>query len=340
MSVSTTKVKESWTGDAVEDTFSFTNLTYFEGEGSTVLKVYLDGVLQGSGYSISEGSATNRRVTSGDVVFTTAPGDGVVVLMKRETPLTQALDPGDSYSETVLEDAIDKLTLIAQENEDRIETNETDITTLEGGGGGGTSDLLLPDWAASTAYVVNQVVLYVPEGLLYRCVEAHTSDTAFLDDFNANKWEALRVFEFNEWSQWRQLLAKDTEIEGRLDDIENPITFLPVLGIDPYNEQTEVAIADSQTNANITGFTVDGDDFDSALFLVDITRSTTIKAMWLVYLSFKNSTWVLDVLAKSDDSTGIDLSIADAGGNVGQVRYTSGAEGTGTFKFKRVKFNA
>jgi hypothetical protein len=339
MSVSTTKRKESFSANGVLDTFSFTNLTYFEGEGSTVLKVYLDGVLQGSGYSITEGAATNRRVTSGDVVFTSAPANGVTVLVKRETPITQALDPATTYSENVLEDLVDKLTLIAQENADDIATNEADIDTLEGGGGS-TSDLVLPDWAASTAYVVNQVVYYAGDGLLYRCVTAHTSDTAFLDDLNANKWVALRVFEFNEFSQWKVLLNKDTEIEGRLDDIENPVTFLPVLGIDPYNEQSSVAIANSQTNTNITGFTIDADDFDSALFLVDITRSTTIKAMWLVYLSYKNGAWVLDVLAKSDDNTGIDLSVADAGGNVGQVRYTSGAEGTGTFKFKRVKFNA
>lgn len=340
MSISTTKVKESFSGDGVQDTFSFTNLSYFEGEGSTVLKVYVDGVLQASGFSITEGTVTNRRVTSGDVVFTTAPANGTTVLVKRETPLTQALDPASSYSENVIEDLVDKLTLIAQENEDRIETNESDIDTLEGGGGGAASDIILPDWAASTAYVVDQVVYYTGDGLLYRCLVAHTSDTAFIDDLTANRWIQLKIYEFNEFSQFRTLIDKDTEQDNRLSAIENPITFLPVLGIDPYNEQSSIAIANSQTNTNITGFTIDGDDFDSALFLVDITRGTTIKAMWLVYLSFKNGTWVLDVLAKSDDNTGIDLSVADAGGNVGQVRYTSGAEGTGTMKFKRVKFNA
>lgn len=80
MSLSTASNRVVATGDAVTTVFYFNRLLY----DATHLGVYLDGVLQTSGYTVSGVPGTSTYVT-----FTTAPGASVQVILLRVVPLTQ-----------------------------------------------------------------------------------------------------------------------------------------------------------------------------------------------------------------------------------------------------------
>ena len=88
-------------------------------QAASWLQVYVDEVLQGSGYSVTDvGDAGG-----GNVVFDTAPTAGSIVLIKLAAPLTQLTDytelakfPAQSH-----EDALDKLTQVTQQQQEQWE---------------------------------------------------------------------------------------------------------------------------------------------------------------------------------------------------------------------------
>jgi len=95
----------------------------FDYLSSEHIKIYLDGVLQSTGYSIDTG--TNQ------VTFTSAPGSGTVVLVQRVTPKTKAdyqaqiadFANGSVLTESDLDNAVLGLLYITQEAEDSGATN-------------------------------------------------------------------------------------------------------------------------------------------------------------------------------------------------------------------------
>lgn len=85
MAVTTTVDSVSYTASGSDTSFTFGG-HFFE---DTDLLVYLDEVLQVSGYSIS-GTKTEGAYQSGaEVVFSVAPTSGVIVFIKRSVPNTQ-----------------------------------------------------------------------------------------------------------------------------------------------------------------------------------------------------------------------------------------------------------
>lgn len=118
----------SYTGNAVTTTFAYTTRIF----ATTDLDVYLDGVLQSSGYSVT-GAGDN---SGGNVVFTSAPGSGVVVVIVRDVPYTQEtdlLDAGPAPMATI-EDMVDKTTILTQQASDLIARSirqpEADTTAI------------------------------------------------------------------------------------------------------------------------------------------------------------------------------------------------------------------
>ena len=118
----------SYTGNAVTTTFAYTTRIF----ATTDLDVYLDGVLQASGYSVT-GAGSN---SGGNVVFTSAPGSGVVVVIVRDVPYTQEtdlLDAGPAPMATI-EDMVDKTTILTQQASDLIARSirqpEADTTAI------------------------------------------------------------------------------------------------------------------------------------------------------------------------------------------------------------------
>jgi len=84
MTVNTTPVETNYTGNASTTAFALT----FAFAANAHVKVYLGGVLQASGYSIT--GAGNP--SGGTLTFSAAPGSGVAVKARRVTPLTQDID--------------------------------------------------------------------------------------------------------------------------------------------------------------------------------------------------------------------------------------------------------
>lgn len=139
MTLETTTSRQQYTGNAVTTTFS----TVFPLLSASHLKVYLGETLQTAGYSVTLSSGI------GSVVFTSAPGSGVVVTLLRVVPLTQTLNlvPNASYSSTDLEQSLDyaimglqqvqeqldrSIVLPADSTDDPIQWIEDAVTEAEG----------------------------------------------------------------------------------------------------------------------------------------------------------------------------------------------------------------
>lgn len=108
MTVSTTAARIAYTGNASTTAFAFS----FRFLATTDIAVYLDGVLQSTGYTVSAPGA------SGTVTFSTAPASGVSVVITRATAKTQETDyvANDAFSADSTELAFDRAMLAAQDN--------------------------------------------------------------------------------------------------------------------------------------------------------------------------------------------------------------------------------
>jgi hypothetical protein len=119
MAVSTTTRRISYTGNGATLAFAYP----FRILDAAHLKVYVDTVLQSSGYAVSGvGGATGGTVT-----FSAAPANGAVVLLLRDVPLTQTVDTqnNETILEDVLDTSLDKLTMIAQQIAENIGRSPT-----------------------------------------------------------------------------------------------------------------------------------------------------------------------------------------------------------------------
>ena len=68
-------------------------------------------------------------------------------------------------------------------------TDETALTAIE----------LFPTWAVDNAYAIDDRVQY--NGTLYKCVQAHTSQTGWTPDATPALWVAVSLDEYPEWVQ-------------------------------------------------------------------------------------------------------------------------------------------
>jgi len=111
MTVSSLNNQVSYTGDGLNTTFAFT-FKFFE---ATDLYVYVSGVLKilNIDYTIPG----TPPMTGGSVVFTLPPANLTTILIVRILPLTQLTDyvEGDPFTAETHENALDRLTMIAQQ---------------------------------------------------------------------------------------------------------------------------------------------------------------------------------------------------------------------------------
>jgi hypothetical protein len=110
MTVATTTSRVEYSGNAV--TLAFSVPFYFLANGD--LKVFLAGVLQTLTTHYSVSGAGNPA--GGTVTFVTAPGSGAAVVVLRDPAVLQETDyaPNDPFPAESHEQALDKLTMIAQ----------------------------------------------------------------------------------------------------------------------------------------------------------------------------------------------------------------------------------
>jgi hypothetical protein len=107
MSVSGTTNEVRYTGDGVTVAFTIT----FPFQEVTHIRLFIDGALTTSGFTITGGSPT------GTITFDSAPADGSDIFMRRVVPLLQgkSYPTNDTFPSASHEAALDSLTYITQQ---------------------------------------------------------------------------------------------------------------------------------------------------------------------------------------------------------------------------------
>ena len=117
MTISTTESRKSYTGNGSTASFSFPYKFLADGD----LKVYVDNVLKTltTDYTLSGAG----DASGGTVTFVTAPASLTSVVFYRDMAITQEVDyiTGDAFPAETHEEALDRLTMIDQQQEDQID---------------------------------------------------------------------------------------------------------------------------------------------------------------------------------------------------------------------------
>ena len=118
MTISTYENKINYVGDGSTTVFTFV----FKVLAENHMKVYLDDVIQGTGYTVTLNADQNAN-PGGDVTFSVAPVTDVVITLLREVPIDQLTDynPYDPFPAETHERALDKLTTITQQLSERVD---------------------------------------------------------------------------------------------------------------------------------------------------------------------------------------------------------------------------
>ena len=117
MTISATKSRWEYTGDNSTTVFAYTNKIFADAD----LEVRSDGVLQAltTNYTVSGAGV----VTGGNVTYVTAPANGVKIVIRRVVADTQATEypAGGSLPSGVIEDDIDRRTIVSQQQAEEID---------------------------------------------------------------------------------------------------------------------------------------------------------------------------------------------------------------------------
>jgi len=125
------------------------------------------------------------------LTFDNTPQSGTLEI-RRKLPITQTTDyvNNSSFDMNILENDLDKITMILQEMETELKETITPLTARQ-------------DWETNIQYVVGDVIV-APNDSLYQCVIDHTS-TIFDDDLHNGYWIVL--FDVSDLQQY----ASDAE---------------------------------------------------------------------------------------------------------------------------------
>ena len=214
MTVSSTTTKNSYSGNGSNDTFAY-GFKIFDDDDITVI-IRTDA----TGTETVKTKTTHYTVTNvgnasgGNVVFTSGniPASGETVVLRRTSAQTQTTDyvANDPFPAATHEDALDKLTFLAQEQQEELDraikisrTNTMTSTEFTVGATDRANKILAFDssgeiqvtqeigtfrgnWAASTAYEVRDLVKDTSTNNIFIVNAAHTSSGAQPLTTNAN----------------------------------------------------------------------------------------------------------------------------------------------------------
>jgi len=212
MTVSSTTKRNSYTGNGSTTTFAYSFKIFDDDDITVILRTTATGTetvqTKTTHYSVTGvGSASG-----GNVVFGSAPTSAQTVVLLRQTAQTQATDytPNDPFPAASHEDALDKLTLMAQDQQDELDrtiklsrTNTMTSTEFTVGatdrankvlGFDGSGELTVTqelgtfrgDFAASTSYSARDIIRDTSTGNIFIVNEAHTSSGSEPLTSNAN----------------------------------------------------------------------------------------------------------------------------------------------------------
>jgi len=222
MTISTTTIKNSASGNGSTTAFTYSFKITAETEIQVIVKTDATGAE--SVRSIGTGS-TNYSVSGvgsssgGTVTFVTAPTSAETVVLRRSTTQTQSMDliDNDPMAADTIETAHDKSIAITQELQEQLDRSlkisrantmtSTEFTTSatdraskilafdSSGELAVTQELgtVQGNWAASTAYVIRDIVKDTDNNNIYICLTAHTSSGSVPISTNtdAAKWFLL-----------------------------------------------------------------------------------------------------------------------------------------------------
>ena len=214
MTVSSTTTKNSYSGNGSNDTFAY-GFKIFDDDDITVI-IRTDA----TGTETVKTKTTHYTVTNvgnasgGNVVFTggNIPASGETVVLRRTSAQTQTTDyvANDPFPAATHEDALDKLTFLAQEQQEELDraikisrTNTMTSTEFTVGATDRANKILAFDssgeiqvtqeigtfrgnWAASTAYEVRDLVKDTSTNNIFIVNTEHTSSGAQPLTTNAN----------------------------------------------------------------------------------------------------------------------------------------------------------
>ena len=221
MTISSTTTKNSYSGNGSTTTFAYG----FYIPASTDIQVIVRSSTGTETVKAEGTGSTNYSITGvgsgsgGNVTFVTAPVSGETVVLRRNTAKTQATDyvANDPFPAETHESALDKLTIIGQDLQEQVDrslklsrTNTMTSTEFTVGSSDRASKILAFDstgelsvtqelgtvkgnWAASTAYVVRDIVKDTNTNNIFICLTAHTSSGSvpLTTNTDAAKWSLL-----------------------------------------------------------------------------------------------------------------------------------------------------
>lgn len=188
MTISTTTTYNEASGTGAVLAFPFT----FVAQDADTVKVYLDDVLQGSGYTVSLNS-NQTSSPGGTVTFAAAPASGVVVYIERDIPKTQplALAPYGVFSAAAIEEALDRKVLEIQELDRDRAVLAAEVVTVD-------ADRQAGD-AAVTAWAAEQIAMARGENPYEATSDASTvlaQDTSVARTLSSRFAEFVNVLDF------------------------------------------------------------------------------------------------------------------------------------------------
>jgi hypothetical protein len=219
MTISSTNTKNSYSGDGSTVAFSYTFKILDDDDITVILRTNATGAetvqTKTTHYSVSGvGNAGGGTIT-----FVSAPATTVTVVLLRNVPLTQTTDytPNDPFPAVTHEDALDKLTLMAQDTQEEVDrsiklsrTNTMTSTEFTVGATDRANKVFAFDssgelavtqeigtfqgnWAASTAYAERDLVKDTSTNNIFIVNSAHTSSGSqpLTTNANASKYDLI-----------------------------------------------------------------------------------------------------------------------------------------------------
>lgn len=122
MTVSSTTTKNSYNGNGVLTVFAYGFKIFDEDDIAVILRDDATGTESTQTITTHYSVSGVGSASGGNITFGAAPATGKTVVLLRATPLTQATDytPNDPFPADAHEDALDKLTFIAQELQEEL----------------------------------------------------------------------------------------------------------------------------------------------------------------------------------------------------------------------------
>ena len=220
MTISTTTIKNSYSGDGSATTFNYTFKITDQDDIDVIIRSS-DGTETTKTISTHYTVSGVGNASGGSVVFTTGnvPANGETVVLRRDTPQTQGVDliENDPLPANTLEDALDKATSISQELQEQVDrslkisrtntmtsteftTSSTDrankVLSFDSSGELAVTQELgtfKGDWAASTTYAVRDIVKDTSTNNIFIALTAHTSSGSqpLTTNTDSAKWSLI-----------------------------------------------------------------------------------------------------------------------------------------------------